>query len=168
MSTVLGPLYKLQQERPQRHWTAKEQAAFRASKYHLTSTNLLALFNSDLYHCDASAHGIDWAILDHRMPDGPERPIGYASRTCQQPNEIMLRSRGNWHVFLEWKDFAHIYSDFLFWVHYRSSTTPCYHETNTAVFSDFSINLSLVIVIALNKHTISFQKTGVHGNPDVL
>ena len=83
VSTVLAPLYQLLKKESQWHWSAKEEKAFRKSKELLTSSKLLVHFDASLpltLACDASAYGVG-AVLAHRMPDGLERPIGYASRT---------------------------------------------------------------------------------------
>ena len=83
VSTVLAPLYQLLKKESQRHWSAKEEKAFNKSKELLTSFKLLVHFDASLLltlACDASAYGVG-AVLPHRMPDGSERPIGYASRT---------------------------------------------------------------------------------------
>ena len=61
----------------------KEEKAFHRSKELLTSSKLLVHFDASLpltLACDASADGVG-VILVHRMPDGTERPIGYASCT---------------------------------------------------------------------------------------
>jgi hypothetical protein len=34
----------------------------------------------DVLACDASSYGVG-VVLAHQMPDGSERPVGYASRT---------------------------------------------------------------------------------------
>ncbi len=58
----------------------------RAARSLLTADTLLVPFNPDLpslVMCDASSYGIG-AELAHRMPDGDERPIGYASRSLSK------------------------------------------------------------------------------------
>ena len=58
-----------------------QDKAFNESKDLLTSSSFLVHFNPKLpilLACDASAYGIG-AVLAHRMPDGSEKPIGYAS-----------------------------------------------------------------------------------------
>ena len=67
-------------------WSASEEEAFQdnnSSKELLLSSNLLVHFDPCLelvLACDASPYGIG-AVLAHRMPDGPEKPIGFVSRT---------------------------------------------------------------------------------------
>ena len=83
MSTVLAPLYQLLHRGALWRWGKKEHKSFQASKDLLTSSDLLIHFNLDLpllLACDASAYGVG-AVLAHRLPDGSERPIGYASRS---------------------------------------------------------------------------------------
>ena len=46
-------------------------------------SQLLVHFDSKLeirLACDASAYGVG-AVLSHKMPDGSEKPVGFASRT---------------------------------------------------------------------------------------
>ena len=81
MADVLAPLYKLLRKDVHWQWTDVEEKAFQASKDLLTFDSLLVHFNPDLelvLMCDASSYGIG-AVLTHRMLDGSERPIGYAS-----------------------------------------------------------------------------------------
>lgn len=81
MADVLAPLYKLLRKDVQWQWTDAEKKAFQASKDVLTSDSLLVHFNPDLdlvLMCDASSYGIG-AVLAHRVPDGSEQLIGYAS-----------------------------------------------------------------------------------------
>ena len=83
MAEVLVPLYKLLCKDIQWHWTDTEEKAFQASKNLLTSDSLLVHFNPDLdllLMCNASSYRVG-AVIAHRMPDGSERPIGYASCT---------------------------------------------------------------------------------------
>ena len=83
MATALAPLYKLLRKEECWRWTYTEKKAFQASKTLLTSSTLIVHFNPELklvLMCDALSYGIG-AVLAHLMPDGTERPIGFASRS---------------------------------------------------------------------------------------
>ena len=65
---------------------SRPRASFYKSKELLTSANCLTHFDSSLeltLACDASAYGLG-AVLSHKMPNGSERPLGYASRTLTE------------------------------------------------------------------------------------
>ena len=73
------------------------------SKKLLASSSLLVHYDPKLpliLACDASAYGIG-AVLAHRMPDGSEKPIGYASRTLNkaEKNYSQLEKEGLSLVF---------------------------------------------------------------------
>ncbi len=81
--TVLAPLYQLLCKDVQWNRTPEAEVAFYKAKELLTCDNLLVHFDPKLeliLACDASPYGIG-AVLAHRMPDGSERPIAFASRT---------------------------------------------------------------------------------------
>ena len=83
LSTKLQPLYQLLVKDCTWQWTKAQEKAFQESKDLLQSSQLLVHFNPQLplmLSCDASAFGIG-AVLAHKMSDGSEKPIGYASRT---------------------------------------------------------------------------------------
>ena len=86
MSTTLAPVNRLLCKDVEWKWTEVEQKAFEDSKKSLTSSSLLVHFDPSLkliLACDASAYGVG-AVLAHRMPDGSEKPIGYASRSLSR------------------------------------------------------------------------------------
>ena len=92
LSSLLSPLYKLLHKNSTWQWDDEEQNAFDKSKELLTSYNLLIHFNPNLpilLACDASNYGIG-AVLVHRMLDGSECPIAYASRFLTQPEKTIL------------------------------------------------------------------------------
>ena len=87
--SVLAPLHTLLHKDALWRWTTVEQESFKQSKELLLSSTVLVHFNPDLpivLACDASSYGVG-AVLAHKMLDGSERPIGFASRTLSQPEK---------------------------------------------------------------------------------
>ena len=83
LSSLLNPLYILLRKDVKWQWGPDKEKAFVASKKQLMSAKFLTHFDSSLQlilACDASAYGLG-AVLSHKMRDGSERPIGFASRT---------------------------------------------------------------------------------------
>ena len=83
LPTVLSPLYRLLRRDQSWPWSPEADRAFAQSKELLTSDDVLVHFDPTLdlvLACDASQYGIG-AVLAHRMPNGSERPIAFASRT---------------------------------------------------------------------------------------
>ena len=83
LSTVLAPLNQLLRISQPWRWTEAEEQAFQASKQLLLSSQVLVHFDPELdliLYCDASAYGIG-AVLSHRLLDGSQKPIAFASRT---------------------------------------------------------------------------------------
>lgn len=83
LATVLHPLNTLLQTKVTWKWTNSCDMAFKSAKELITSERVLTHYNPDLplrLACDASPYGIG-AVLSHKMPDGSERPIAFASRS---------------------------------------------------------------------------------------
>ena len=83
LSNHLAPLYKLLNSDVVWQWSLDQEKAFQQSKGMLMSAKLITLYNPQLpivLACDASAYGIG-VVLAHKMPDGTEQPVAYASRT---------------------------------------------------------------------------------------
>ena len=83
--------------------SSKQQAAFLESKQPLTSARLLIHFNPKFeifLACDASSCGIG-AVLAHRLPDGSEKPIAFASHTLSsaEKNYSQIEKEGLACVF---------------------------------------------------------------------
>ena len=65
------------------HWGSRQQRAFEASKNLLQSDQVLIHYQSDqdlTVSCDSSGFGLG-AVLSHKLADGTERPISFASRS---------------------------------------------------------------------------------------
>ena len=82
-STVLAPLYSLLRKEIPWRWKSSQEKAFKKAKALLKSPSLLIHYDPRrelVLTCDASPFGLG-AVLAHRLDDGTERPIAYASRT---------------------------------------------------------------------------------------
>ena len=89
LASALHPLYQLLGTKVQWSWTPDKEKAFNNAKSLLTFDSLLIHFDPNkelVLACDASAYGIG-AVLSHRLPDGSERPIGFASCTLSSAEQ---------------------------------------------------------------------------------
>ena len=91
LSTKLVPLYDLLQKGVDWNWSVKCEKAFQCAKDDLSSDGVLVHFDpkkSLVLSVDASPKGVG-AVLSHKMSDGSEQPIAYASRTLSK-SEVKL------------------------------------------------------------------------------
>ena len=82
LPSILAPLHRLLQKKATWIWGPEQNKAFQEAKTLLTSPRLLVHFNPErelLLTCDASPYGVG-EVLFHRMEDGTERPVAFASR----------------------------------------------------------------------------------------
>ena len=83
MSSILAPLSRLLQKQRPWIWGREQESAFELAKDSLMSDKLLVHFDPErelLVSCDASPYGLG-AVLCHRMSDGSDKPVYYASRS---------------------------------------------------------------------------------------
>ena len=86
LATHLAPLHRLLQKDEHWIWGKEQECAFRTVREMLLQDRVLTHFNPDLpvfVACDSSSYGLG-AVSSHRMPDGSERPVAYASRSKTQ------------------------------------------------------------------------------------
>ena len=79
----LAPLHRLLQKNTPWIWGPEQQDAFDRAKVALTLDNTLAHYDPEkelVLACDASPYGLG-VVLSHKLEDGTEMPIAYASRT---------------------------------------------------------------------------------------
>ncbi|KAK7095401.1 hypothetical protein V1264_006813 [Littorina saxatilis] len=89
LSTVLAPLYVLLKKGVAWAWSDQQEEAWVRSKNLLLSQNVLVHFDSKkhiLLSCDASSYGLG-AVISHKMEDGSERPVAFASRTMNSAEQ---------------------------------------------------------------------------------
>ena len=80
---MLAPLYQLLQKKSKWTWGTAQEEAFQEAKQQLISSSLLVHYDPDkelVLSCDACPYGVG-AVLSHRMEDGSEKPVAFASRT---------------------------------------------------------------------------------------
>lgn len=83
LSSNLYPLYRLLKKNVEFRWSPDCEHAFNLVKLAMISDNILCPFQPELpliLATDASPYGLG-AVLSHKLKDGSERPIAYASRT---------------------------------------------------------------------------------------
>ncbi|KAI4872550.1 hypothetical protein NFI96_003106 [Prochilodus magdalenae] len=82
MSTLLHPLNALLHKGVKWKWSRECDKAFKKAKEQLSSKSVLTHYNPSLpviLACDASPYGVG-AVISHRLLNGEERPIAFASR----------------------------------------------------------------------------------------
>ena len=172
LSTRLAPLYKLLGKNVKWKWSLKQDKAFRESKELLTSSQLLVHFDPKLpllLACDASAYGIG-AVLAHKMPNGSEKPIGYASRTLNsaERNYSQLEKEGLSCVFGVKRFYSYLFG--------HSFTLITDHKPLLGLLSEqkpTSPQASARIrrwslYLSMFEYTLKFRNTTAHANADAL
>ena len=74
-------------------WSTTCEKAFQSAKQQLVAAPVLAHYNPKMpivLAADASAYGIG-AVISHRLPDGSERPVAFASRTLSDSEKNYLQ-----------------------------------------------------------------------------
>ena len=132
LATLLSPLYTLLQRTTVWKWGEPQREAFQKVKDLLKSGRVLVHFNDQLplvLSCDASLYGLG-AVLAHCMPDGTERPVGFASRTLAkaEQNYSQLDKEALAIIFGVKK-----YHQYLYGRHFEIKTD---HKPLTRIFSE--------------------------------
>ena len=172
LSSTLHPLYHLLKKDVQWVWEAPQVKAFDASKELLMSSNCLTHFDSSLdlsLACDASSYGLG-VVLSHKMMDGTERPIAYASRTLNpaERNYSQLEKEGLSCIFGIKR-----FHNYLFGRHFELVTdhkpllgllkedraTPPQASSRIKRWSLF---------LSSYEYTLRFRNTSAHANADAL
>ena len=113
LSTIEVPLNRLLNKDVQWFWGTAQRNAFQVLKQQLMSAEVLVHFNPELpliLSCDESPYGVG-AVLAHRMNDGTERPVAFASRSLApaEKNYSQLDREGLSVIFAVKKFHQYIY-----------------------------------------------------------
>jgi hypothetical protein len=171
LSTVLHPLHGLLQLGKKWKWSKDCERAFKTAKQLITSEEVLTHFDPSLplrLACDASPYGIG-AVLSHRMPDGTERPIAFASRSLNaaECNYAQIDREG---LSLVWG--VKKFNQYLSGKHFTLITD---HQPLVSIFNPRKCAAMAAarlqrwaLFLGAHTYTIEFKGTKQHGSADGL
>ena len=153
-------------------WGESQAKAFQVSKEMLTSDSCLTHFDSSLpliLVCDASPYGIG-AVLSHRMPDGSEQPIGYASRSLNsaEKNYSQLEKEGLSCVFGVLKFHQYLFGHSFQLVTDHKPLMGLIKEDRAVSVQASAWIKRWSLLLSNYEYTLSFRGTAAHGNADAL
>ena len=168
----LAPLYRLLQQQTVWEWGPAQQEAFDAAKEALASDRVLVHYDPDkelILACDASPYGIG-AVLSHRMEDGSDKPIAFASRSLAPAEKkySQLDKEGlaiifgvkRFHQFLVGRHFI-ILSD-------HKPLQHLFRETSGVPTLASARIQRWALILGAYDYTIAYKPGPEHANADVL
>ena len=172
LSHALSPLYRLLQQTTPWSWEPEQQKCFEKAQAMLTSNIVLVHFDPEqeqILACDASPYGIG-AVLSHRMSDGLDKPIAFASRSLAPAERkySQIEKEGLAIVFGVKK-----FHQYLFGCHFTilSDHKPLQHlfsETKgTPTMASARIQ-RWAMVLGAYDYSIAYKPGGQHANADLL
>ncbi|XP_028656990.1 uncharacterized protein K02A2.6-like [Erpetoichthys calabaricus] len=172
LSTVLHPLNCLLRKGNKWEWSQDCEQAFNTAKQLITSDEVLTHFNPKLplrLACDASPYGIG-AVLSHKMLDGTERSIAFASRSLSpaEKNYAQIDREG---LSLVWA--VKKFNQYLYGKHFTLVTD---HQPLVAIFSPHKCVPTMAaarlqrwsLFLGGHDYQIEFRGTKQHANADGL
>ncbi|XP_061152316.1 uncharacterized protein K02A2.6-like [Syngnathus typhle] len=172
LSTVLHPLNALLHQKAKWDWTKDCEQAFTKAKELIISDKVLTHFDPKLplcLACDASPYGIG-AVLSHKMTDGSERPIAFASRSLS-PAERNYAQIDREALSLVWG--VKKFNQYLYGKHFMLITD---HQPLVSIFSPKKGVPAMAaarlqrwaLFLGAHTYTIDYKGTKLHGNADGL
>ncbi|VDI28024.1 Hypothetical predicted protein [Mytilus galloprovincialis] len=110
ISSVVRPLHRLLEKDAKWDWNEECKVSFKRAKDLVTSEQVLCHYDPELpirLACDASPFGLG-VVLSHKMQDGTERPIAFASRSLNKAernySQIDKEALVDIHMTFEYKN----------------------------------------------------------------
>ena len=172
LPTVLAPLYKLLRQNVSWKWISKQQEAFKKSQGMLTSSQVLVHFNPDLdliLACDVSSYGIG-AVLAHKMSDGVDRPIAFASRTLTDSEQKYAQTEREALacVFGVKKFHSYLYGHHFTLIIDHKPLLALFSEHRAVPTQASSRIQCWALTLAFYEYTLAARSTTQHGNADAM
>ena len=172
LADLSAPLNRLLRKDTPWEWSSECQESFEKVKEALTSTKVLAHYNSELpvgLACDASAVGVG-AVLFHRYEDGTELPIAYASKslTPAERNYSQIEREALSIIYGVKKFHQYLYGrHFLLLTDHKPLLTIFGEKKGIPVMAASRLQ-RWAIILAAYTYTIEYIPTKEHGNADCL
>ena len=172
LSSVLAPLHSLLNSKTHWHWGKDQQQAFEQSKSFLKSSRLLVHYDDKkelILACDASENGLG-AVLSHKMEDGSEHPISFASRTLTkaETNYSNLEREALAVIFGVKKFHQYLYGrQFILETDHKPLESLFNEKKATPAMAAARIQRWALTLAAYN-YTIKYKPGIEHGNADAL
>ena len=172
LSDLSAPLNRLLRKDVPWRWSRECQHSFLEIKEALTSTKVLAHYDSKLpigLACDASAVGVG-AVLFHRYKDGTERPVAYASKslTTAEKNYSQIEREALSIIYGVKKFHQYLYGrNFLLLTDHKPLLTIFGEKKGIPVMAASRLQ-RWAIILAAYSYTIEYIPTKEHGNADCL
>ena len=172
LPSTLAPLYALLHQSTEWRWGQKEQESFQQSKNLLLSSKVLVHFDPKLpvvLACDASSYGVG-AVLAHKMPDGTEKVIGFASRTLSAAERqySQIEKEGLSCVFGVRRFHAYLLGRHFFLITDHKPLVSLFQE-HKAIPSHASARIQRwALTLAAYEYTFTTRSTTAHANADAM
>ena len=172
LSTTLAPLHALLRKGSAWKWEADEQAAFDQAKKLLLSSRVLAHYDPTreiVVSCDASQYGIG-AVLAHRMDDGAEKPIAFASRTLAPAERkyAQIEKEGLACVFGVTRFHSFLYGRHFTLVTDHKPLLGLFNESRPIPAQASARIQRWALTLASYDYSLRFKPTAAHANADAL
>ena len=172
LSTKLQPLYKLLKKDCRWHWSEEQEKAFSSTKQFLESDSLLVHYDPNkelVMACDASPYGIG-AVISHKLEDGTEKPIAFASRTLSEAEKgySQVEKEGLAVIYGIKKFHQYVYGRHFQIVTDHKPITTLFNESKgmTTMASNRIQRWSLSL--SAYDYTLKFKPGNTHSNADAL
>ena len=172
LASTLHPLHVLLCADEPWHWSDSCKRAFQAAKQKLVEAPVLAHYNLDypiVLAGDASAYGVG-AVISHRLPDGSECPVAYASRTLtkSERNYAQVEKEALSLVFGVRKFHQYLYDrQFTILTDHKPLKTILGPKNNIPPLAAARMQ-RWALLLSAYVYDIHFRPTGSHGNANWL
>ncbi|KAK3087172.1 hypothetical protein FSP39_002564 [Pinctada imbricata] len=172
LSTELYPLHELLRKNTKWRWGMKQKKAFQKAKEMLQSDKLLVHFEPNkeiILACDASPYGVG-AVLSHKMKNGEEKPIAYASKTLTsaEKNYSQIEKESLAIIFGVKKFHQYIFGRHVTIVTDHKPLIGLFREDRSVPINAASRIQRWALTLEAYEYEIKYKEGRNHGNADGL